>query len=217
MQRLKDTLLTQIDESVKLQNKKVLEIGCGDGGKTVQLARLCAKLTAIDPDGESIKIALEKNIADNLEYQIGEAQTLNFPDDLFDVIIFSLSLHHVPISMMQQAINEAVRVCKRTGKLIVVEPSFTGSFFDAEVQFDACDGDERKEKAAAHYELLRSDVLDEVTEFYSDVLFKFTDEADFISTMNPKQDVNEVASFLNLNKYELRAQRRVNIYTPIKD
>lgn len=216
MQRLNDRLLEQIDETINLKSKSVLEIGCGNGSKSSPLAKLCAGLTAIDPDKDAIADVNKNHAANNLAYEVGKAENLNFHNNSFDVIIFNLSLHHVLIPKMSKAIGEAVRVCKQDGRILCVEPSFNGTFFDAEVRFDSCDGDERKEKAAAHYELLKSKILHEDLEFYTDVQFRFNDDADFVNVMLPKQSTNELRQFLAENNYELKAQRRVNIYKPIK-
>jgi ubiquinone/menaquinone biosynthesis C-methylase UbiE len=88
---------------------------------------------------------------------------LDFQDESFDIVVFTLSLHHVPDLEMITAINEAIRVVKREWLHIVfLEPATDGTFFDAEIMFDACDGDERKEKELAHSAIMSHPHLEHI-------------------------------------------------------
>lgn len=42
MKRIKDTYLSTIQSLVSLEDKTVLEVGCGDGTRTIQIADHCA-------------------------------------------------------------------------------------------------------------------------------------------------------------------------------
>ncbi|KYG06290.1 SAM-dependent methyltransferase [Sorangium cellulosum] len=57
----------------------VLDLGCGTGGLTQQLAELVGpggRVVGIDPDEARIALALETAVAPNLEFQVGTAETL---------------------------------------------------------------------------------------------------------------------------------------------
>lgn len=213
MKRLNDNFLTTLDSIIDLGDKTVLEVGCGNGSKSIGLAALCKTLTAIDPDKNSIEQAKKSNAAPNLSYDIGSAQELKFDSDVFDVVIFSLSLHHVPSEHMHHAIKEATRVLKPDGRVVFLEPGFNGSFFDAEIIFGASDGDERKEKAAAYLALLSSPLLTTELEYYEEIGFKFESVQDFMDSMEPKKNLDTVRRFLNEHGYTLEAQRRINIFS----
>lgn len=213
MQRLNDNFLKTIDEKVGLKGKVVLEVGCGNGKKSVALASRCSKLMAIDPNNEAIRIASKDYAAPNLTYSVGTAEKMPFEAGMFDFIIFSLSLHHVPIEHMQDAIKEAQRVAKLNGKVVFLEPAFNGGFFEAEVQFGASDGDERKEKAAAYLALLNSEVLADETEYFDEITFTFDSDEDFVKNMEPKKNLDEIHEFLKARDYILKAQRRINIFS----
>ncbi len=212
MQRLNDTFLQTIDEKVGLKGKTVLEVGCGNGKKSIALANKCSKLVAIDPDANAIATANTDYPAANLTYAVGSAENLAFDNDTFDLVIFSLSLHHVPIGRMHDAIKEAKRVTKPSGNVVFLEPAFNGGFFEAEVLFGASDGDERKEKAAAYFALLDSDILKDEVEYFDEITFVFESDQDFVEHMEPKRNLDQVHEFLKAHDYTLKAQRRINIY-----
>lgn len=215
MERMKDTYLETIQTVFPLTGKRVLEVGCGDGSRTIQIAQQCSEVVAIDPDIALILQAQGAHERYNISYQEGSANELLFDSRSFDVVFFTLSFHHIPIEHMNKSINEALRVVKLDGGIVFFEPSFDGSFFDAEIQFDACDGDERKEKAAAYAAMLSHPGLNEVCELHDETVFTFDDQADFIKTMHPKQNRNEeLLSFLHKHHFILHANRRINIFRP---
>ncbi len=75
--------------------KDVLEIGSGDGRLTLRLARLEARVTAIDSDRALIREArraLPHRYAARVRYQVGTAEKLRAPTASFDVVVFAWSL-----------------------------------------------------------------------------------------------------------------------------
>lgn len=214
MQRLKDDYLDNIDIIVPLKNKIIFEIGCGDGTRTRQIASRCKKVTAIDPNPEKIAIARTQQ-ARNDEYLVGSATKLPIDNKTFDIVFFTLSLHHIPAHEMTNAIDEALRIVRDDGHIIFFEPAFIGSFFDAEIAFDACDGDERKQKAIAYATMLSHPELHEIKEMYDETIFSFTSVEDFVTVMQPKNLIAEsMENFLRSHNFTLRAERRINIFTP---
>lgn len=113
MKRLKDEFLNIVDAKVGLKGKTVLEIGCGVGARSIQIAQKCKSLVAIDPNIDAIKTADKINRVENIQYLAGSAEKLSFGNNVFDVVIFTLSFHHVPIPRMRTAIEETVRVSKK--------------------------------------------------------------------------------------------------------
>ena len=84
-----------IERYVSLRNKRVLEIGCGDGRLTFQYAPRASSVLAIDPDRPSIDEALfQQNVhgQSNIEFRIGSLERLPKPGAPFDVALFSWSL-----------------------------------------------------------------------------------------------------------------------------
>lgn len=77
------------------RGKRVTEIGCGDGRLTLRLARLGAKVYAIDPDEALVRQArksLPKRMASHVEFHRGRAEALRLPDESCDISIFAWAL-----------------------------------------------------------------------------------------------------------------------------
>ena len=80
---------------VEWRNKRVLEIGCGDGRLTLRLAGLGANVHAIDPSTESIRVAQSKKptrFIDQIRYRVGTAEQLKYKSESFDIVVFAWSL-----------------------------------------------------------------------------------------------------------------------------
>jgi len=74
---------------------RVLEIGCGDGRLTLRLARMGARVEAIDPDASLVRAArraLPLQHADRVRYRVAGAHRLPSGDGSFDRVVFSWSL-----------------------------------------------------------------------------------------------------------------------------
>lgn len=72
----------------------VLDIGCGNGALSYDLAKKVKKVVAIDLSESNIKIAKEKYFSLNIEYKIGDATKFDFKEK-FDIIILSNVLEHI--------------------------------------------------------------------------------------------------------------------------
>lgn len=110
-------IVERILQHSSLNKKRVLEVGCGDGRITALLAGGPKELIAIEPDEDKLNEAREK--IRGVDFQAGSGEDLKFPDKFFDVVIFTLSLHHQD---SKTAISEARRVIKDDGVILVVEP-----------------------------------------------------------------------------------------------
>jgi ubiquinone/menaquinone biosynthesis C-methylase UbiE len=216
MQRLEEKFVDKLDASIGLGGKKILEIGCGKGHYTSQLANVCTEIIGLDPEEDSLAEARSINSKNAIKYVQGFAEDLPFKNDEFDVVIFSLSLHHVSEDKMNDAIGEAVRVVRNDGHVVFLEPTEEGTIFEAEIKFDAFDGDEREEKRKAHKEMTESKFLRCEEEFKDVTLFSFDSKEDFVEFMKPKKNTDKVEYFLNEKGLDLSGERRVNICRPIK-
>lgn len=212
MQRIKEEFVEKLMDLVPLTGMKVLEIGCGSGSRSVKIAAHCESLNAIDPNSESITAATIQNSSSNITYGQGVAEHLDFDNHTFDCVIFTLSLHHVPIPQMSTAINEAIRVSKSGGRIVFLEPTHQGSFFESEILFGASDGDERKEKAYAYAALLSNTHYTEIAEIPDETVFTFDSAEDFIQTFKPNKNVTGIDDFLKQHDYTLNAHRRINVF-----
>jgi ubiquinone/menaquinone biosynthesis C-methylase UbiE len=75
------------------RDKKVLEVGCGDGRLTLRLATLRPKLIhAIDPNPDLIRLArknLPSKLSKQIRYKVGSAGKRKYPSHSFDIVVFS--------------------------------------------------------------------------------------------------------------------------------
>lgn len=217
MQRIHDTFIDVLQKFVPLADKTVLEVGCGAGYYSAQIAKRCRYLMGIDPDSQKIEIARCLGIP-NAHFLPRSAQSICCENGQFDATIFTLSLHHVPTTLMRMALDEAVRVTKPKGRIVVLEPTTRGSFFDAEIQFGAYDGDERPAKLAAQRALADHPALQGLVGIRGETVFKLDDLEDFMRSMAPRdygrrfKNVDLIPAFLQMHNYTLRATRSVGVY-----
>jgi SAM-dependent methyltransferase len=98
----------------------VLELGCGAGYFTQELARSGADIVAIDVSPELLEIARANCSAPNVRYQIQNAHALSYSEALFDSVVGSSVLHHLEI---EEALREIYRVLKPMGTIYFTEPN----------------------------------------------------------------------------------------------
>ena len=110
--------LPKIEEFVDLSGRELLEIGCGDGRLSSLLADKVKRLTAIDPDQDMINQACKE--ISGVDFRVGYGEKLEFNDRSFDIVLFSYSLHHQDCI---KALDEAKRVLKDNGSILIIEPS----------------------------------------------------------------------------------------------
>lgn len=205
-----------------ITDKTILEIGCGSGRITKDLAKYVKSIIAIDPDSNSLKIAKNNLDFNNITFIKGLGENLSFlKDKKFDIIIYSLSLHHIPYKNMLLSLKQACNLLNDNGEIIIIEPDKEGSLIQAEELFNVGDGDETfvKQKAIEAIESL--DKYKIIKKDYFNTLFYFDNEIDFLENMlpnyktQPNNLISEIKTFLNNyeqnGKIVLSADRNINI------
>jgi 2-polyprenyl-3-methyl-5-hydroxy-6-metoxy-1,4-benzoquinol methylase len=98
----------------------ILELGCGAGYFTKELARSGAEIVAIDVSADLLEIAKANCPASNVRYDIQDACALTYPYATFDSVVGSSILHHLEI---ERALRQIHRVLKIGGTIYFTEPN----------------------------------------------------------------------------------------------
>ena len=115
---------------LSLDNKHILELGCGGADITRNIATSGASriITALEVD----EIAHEKNLQirdlPNVTFELSGAQQIPLEDESVDVVFMFKSLHHVPMNLMETSMHEIRRVLRPGGFAYISEPVFAGDF-----------------------------------------------------------------------------------------
>ena len=101
---------------------RVLDVACGGGTLTFQLASRCAYAAGVDLSENMIALASEHEIetgVDNVSFQVGDADSLEFEDGSFNRVVCRLGLHH--FSDPARALREMTRLVTTPGYLIIAD------------------------------------------------------------------------------------------------
>lgn len=114
-------------------DERVLDIGCGRGVLLINVAKHLSTGRAVGIDiwsknlqsGNSPVRTLEnaklEGVADRVDLKDGDARTLPFESASFDLVLTSLVFHHIPPQDRRHAFNEAIRVLRPGGRMIMRE------------------------------------------------------------------------------------------------
>ncbi|QWH16875.1 class I SAM-dependent methyltransferase [Bacillus mycoides] len=108
-----------INNIVDVQNKQVIDIGCGGGIYTKELALMGAKnVVGLDFSKEILQAAKENcNAFPNISFIHGDAHNIPYPNESFDLVISRAVIHH--LQDIPTFIREASRILKKDGILIL--------------------------------------------------------------------------------------------------
>ena len=108
-----DSLLKHVPQNCE----NALEIGCGTGAFARDLAKICKRVVALDVSPEMIRIARARSGQfENLEFQLADAVTWDFPQSHFDFVCSIATLHH----LQQLPLLVKMRDALRPGGVLVV-------------------------------------------------------------------------------------------------
>jgi len=124
-------------------DERVLDLGCGRGAVLLLAAErlTTGRATGVDlwrsvdqsgnsPDATR-RNAVAEGVADRVELHTADMRALPFDDDSFDVIVSSLAIHNIRgAAGRDQAIDEAVRVLRPGGRLMIADVRGTRQYHD---------------------------------------------------------------------------------------
>lgn len=100
----------------------VLDVGCGTGALTRIVAKKARYVVGVDAATAMVEVAKRKtkNLS-NLEFKQAIAEELPFDTDSFDIVLSTMTLHHLPTCDKTKAIKEMHRVLKPRGQFLLVD------------------------------------------------------------------------------------------------
>lgn len=100
--------------------RRVLEIGCGTGLFTKELAGTANAVVALDISEVLIGKARERVSQANVGFVVGNAYEMAFESGTFDIVVGSSVLHHLDVDL---ALTEFDRLLKPGGSIMFTEPN----------------------------------------------------------------------------------------------
>ena len=132
---------------------RVLECACGTGMMTVQIAPLCAAVTATDYAEGMLKKTREKcRDLSNVQVMQADITQLPFADDCYDVVIAANVIHL--LDDPYKALSELNRVTRPGGLIIIptyVNKEKTGRDSELSKVFDKAGADFKRQFTFANY------------------------------------------------------------------
>ncbi len=111
-----------LDLLAPMPGERVLDVGCGSGVVTRDLARRVApggRAVGLDPSTALLavadELAAEAGLADQIAWREGDARALPFDDGAFDAALAVTALCHIPDG--ERAVPELVRVVRSGGRI----------------------------------------------------------------------------------------------------
>lgn len=113
---------------------KALDVGCGLGTDAFDLAERVGPeghVTGVDFSESLVNEAMDRATRRNLSvsFEVGDAQSLRFPDNTFDAVRTERMLMHVPNA--EKASSEMARVLRRGGRMAVLDFDWESQFCDS--------------------------------------------------------------------------------------
>ena len=105
---------------------RILDVGCGTGSLTLQVAAALeppGSIVGIDAAPRMIDIARRKaaTTCSRALFRAGVAETLEFADHSFDMVVNSMFMHHIDAELKKLALAEMFRVLRPGGRLVTAD------------------------------------------------------------------------------------------------
>ncbi|MBI4906230.1 MAG: methyltransferase domain-containing protein [Acidobacteria bacterium] len=103
------------------RNKRVLDIACGTGYGSAELAAVARSVVGIDVSLEAVEYAQGRYQAPNLIFEVASAEQLPFADSSFDLITGFEVIEH--LNDPRKLVSEARRLLTPAGQFVVSTPN----------------------------------------------------------------------------------------------
>ena len=155
-------------ETFNLNDKTILELGCGAASMTKKIASngFGRNIIACEVDEIQHLKNLELDI-ENVEFKLCGAQDIKVDDNSIDFIFMFKSFHHIPKEFMEKSLSEIKRVLKPNGLAYISEPLFDGEQNELIAMFH----DEEEVRINA-FEAIKKAVEDDELKLFKELFFQ---------------------------------------------
>jgi len=120
---LKPIRIAVMNELLKYKEKIILDLCCGTGNQIKLLSKHGFRnLSCLDISDSMLKIAKRGN--SSIKIYKEDATKTNFDNAWFDIVILSFAIHEKDRNTQQALMNEAYRIIKKDGLMLVVDYVF---------------------------------------------------------------------------------------------
>lgn len=120
----KSDVLADLVRRSGLEGGEALDVGCGDGRGTQELAvRLGRAFTWTGIDFSERAIAFARLMAPELHFEVQDGEALAAPDGTFDLVVGREVIEHVPPVEVGAFVAELRRVLRPGGRLVLTTPT----------------------------------------------------------------------------------------------
>ena len=103
------------------RGKRVLDMGCGAGYGSAELAKQALKVTGLDVSSDAVAHARQHFSSSNVEFVEGSAAAAPLPDQSFDLIVAFEVIEH--LADWRKLLEEARRLMAPGGQFVVSTPN----------------------------------------------------------------------------------------------
>lgn len=130
-------LYQHVAGSVDLKGRDVLEVGCGRGGGASYIMRSLTpkSMTGIDIADKAIAFCKRSHVVEGLRFLHGDAESLPFDDNSFDVVVNIESSHCY--GDMERFLSEVCRVLRPKGYFLFADHRYRETIETLHQQFTA--------------------------------------------------------------------------------
>ncbi len=114
-------LYHHVTETADLTESEILEVGCGRGGGIAYLSKYHhpKKAIGLDLSENAVNLCKSRHHVEGLEFVVGDAENLNFPDESFDYVVNIESAFCYP--SRQKFYRQVYRTLRKGGRFLYAD------------------------------------------------------------------------------------------------